>query len=323
MSVGDRIAASAESPPMTITVVVPAFNAARYLPEALASVAGQTSLPDEVLVVDDGSTDDTAAVAAAFAKTSPFPIRVWSRENGGAAAARNAGIREASGSWIAFLDADDVYEPGAIATFRRVHEAFPDVRWIGGDFSVVSADLSTVTRTSMREGERTYRLFEQAFETGSPVRLKTPWQAALGVCFTLASAMTVRRDVLLGAGGFEESLPVDEDYQMWIRLARTCDFVFVPEHIYRYRRHGESLTRQERAPCLWRKRAFRQLAERFAFERDDPVLKRRLAEFELSDAAYFLKRGEMAQGLRCLAAAMRERPGAVTELPRLAKSVLG
>ena len=88
-----------------ISVVIPAYNAARFLPRCLASVFAQTLKPDEVIVVDDGSTDDTAALAAALG------ARVISRPNGGLSAARNTGIQNASSEWIALLDADDLWAP--------------------------------------------------------------------------------------------------------------------------------------------------------------------------------------------------------------------
>ena len=90
---------------ITISVVIPAYNAAHFLPRCLKSVFAQTLKPAEVIVVDDGSTDDTAAVAAALG------ARVIGRQNGGISAARNTGIQNASGQWIALLDADDLWAP--------------------------------------------------------------------------------------------------------------------------------------------------------------------------------------------------------------------
>src|SRR5208337_4910913 len=90
---------------ITISVVIPAYNAERFLPRCFKSVFAQTLKPEEVIVVDDGSTDNTAAVAAALGAT------VVSQANSGVAAARNLGISHASGEWIALLDADDLWAP--------------------------------------------------------------------------------------------------------------------------------------------------------------------------------------------------------------------
>jgi glycosyltransferase involved in cell wall biosynthesis len=90
---------------MKISVVIPAYNAAAFLPRSIASVRAQTLQPVEVIVVDDGSTDDTTAVAAGLG------VRVITRTNSGPSAARNTGIQMASGDWIALLDADDRWSP--------------------------------------------------------------------------------------------------------------------------------------------------------------------------------------------------------------------
>jgi glycosyltransferase involved in cell wall biosynthesis len=92
---------------VTVSVVIPCYNAAPFLRETLESVLRQTRPAFEVLVIDDGSTDESVAIANAF----PHPVRVVSQQNGGECAARNRGLEEAAGEWVAFLDADDVWEP--------------------------------------------------------------------------------------------------------------------------------------------------------------------------------------------------------------------
>ncbi len=94
-----------------VAVVIPAYNAEKLLPRALRSVLTQTVAPREVLVVDDGSSDGTSDVARSFGA----PVRCIRQENAGAAAARNRGIAEATAEWIAFLDADDWWEPERLA----------------------------------------------------------------------------------------------------------------------------------------------------------------------------------------------------------------
>lgn len=94
-----------------ISVIIPVYNGERFLAEAIGSVLGQTLPPDEIIVVDDGSTDGTAAIATGLASTSPLPIRYVYQENRGPAAARNAGIKLAHGDFLAFLDADDLWVP--------------------------------------------------------------------------------------------------------------------------------------------------------------------------------------------------------------------
>ncbi|HWB13963.1 MAG TPA: glycosyltransferase family A protein [Pirellulales bacterium] len=163
----------AERRPATVSVVIPAFNAGRYLGDTLRSVLNQTYQPDEVLVIDDGSMDDTAEIGEKVGK----PVRVVRQANTGECGARNRGIEEAVGRWIAFLDADDVWEPtklerqmacveeaqgslgSGVQEIVCVHTGFrivgeeclvpdtpPDV--IRGDYSVKSLLLNPLVNTS-------------------------------------------------------------------------------------------------------------------------------------------------------------------------------
>ncbi len=112
-------------PRSTVTVVVPSYNRAHCLAETVDSILGQTVPPDEVIVVDDGSTDNTREVCARF----PAPVRYVHRPNGGTAAAKNTGMREARGELIAFLDADDIWHPTKLEVQLTLHAAHPEVRW--------------------------------------------------------------------------------------------------------------------------------------------------------------------------------------------------
>lgn len=103
----------------TVSVVIPAFNAESFLGEALDSVLGQTARPTEVIVVDDGSTDGTRALVRRYSDA----VRLVTQDNGGAARARNVGARQATGEWLAFLDADDVWLPEKLEKQLRLRNA--------------------------------------------------------------------------------------------------------------------------------------------------------------------------------------------------------
>src|ERR1035441_10508770 len=111
---------------MSISVVIPAYNAFAFIAETLDSVLQQTFPPDEILVIDDGSTDDTAAVAESFGP----PVRVFRRPNSRQGASRNFGVQQAVSEWIAFIDADDLWEPTKLE--RQMQDLF---RHAGADVS--------------------------------------------------------------------------------------------------------------------------------------------------------------------------------------------
>ena len=109
----------------TVSVVVPSYNRASCLEATVNSILGQTVPPTEIIIVDDGSIDDTAAVCSRF----PEPVRYVYRPNGGTAAAKNTGMREARGELIAFLDADDLWDPIKLETQIALHAAHPEIGW--------------------------------------------------------------------------------------------------------------------------------------------------------------------------------------------------
>jgi glycosyltransferase involved in cell wall biosynthesis len=191
----------------TVTVVIPTFNSASLLPAAIASVRSQQWPNLDLIVVDDGSTDETEQVLDALARDGGL---CWFRQdNAGAAAARNRGIKAATGDWIAFLDADDVWLPDKLATqFEALEKA-------GADFSF------TDSRLRFANGEE--------HDLPCPV-LTGPLMPQLmtGSLFGTPTVV-VRRRCFERVGYFDEQLRTGEDWDMWLRLASAFTHAWVPE----------------------------------------------------------------------------------------------
>lgn len=210
-----------------VSVITPAWNAADYIGATLASVQAQTFEDWEWLIVDDGSTDQTAAVVRQAA-VRDSRIHVLQQANAGPSAARNRAMRAASGAYFAFLDSDDVWEPQFLEVQMSVFGAYPET------------DLVTAT----------------AWNRGGPFDGQ-PTRAPLDGCpllsldemirdETAVFIMTVfRRTVFEAIGGFDESQWTSEDYDFWLRAAQ-AGFVFRrnPAPLGWYRIRGESLSRQ-------------------------------------------------------------------------------
>ncbi len=204
-----------------VSVVIPCFNQAHYLAEAIESALAQTLPPAEVVVVDDGSEDNSFAVAGRYER-----VKRMRQQNKGVAAARNVGWRASAGEYLAFLDADDRLLPEALevgvgALARRPNVAFASglSRDIGDDGQVI-------------EGLR------------QPVVAQDHYLRLLEDCFIWSgSSIVFRRSGLDEVGGFDESLVAADDYDLYLRLARLfpvfCHEVVVTE----YRRHGTNTTR--------------------------------------------------------------------------------
>lgn len=198
--------------PPAVSVVIPAYNAAWCVRKAIDSVLAQEFRDFEVLVVDDGSTDDTAAILAPYGDA----LRVVRQRNGGLSSARNAGIRESSAEFVAFLDADDWWLPGKLAKQVGLLRAEPTIGFV-----------STAARVEDPEG-RLVNVWSCTTCTGPFLpRLF----GANGDVAGSGSAVVVRRRLFDEVGGFDESLRSLEDVDMWMRLSSIAGYACIEEHL--------------------------------------------------------------------------------------------
>ena len=193
-----------------VSVIVPAYNGAWCVARAIDSVIAQTFPDFELIVVDDGSTDDTAAVLNAYGDR----LRVVRKTNGGLSSARNAGIAAARGHHVAFLDADDWWLPDKLAFQVALMEANPELVF-----------CSTAARIESPDGEV---LGEWACGR-SPLSTLEAIFAANAFVAGSGSAVLARRDVFTRTGGFDEHLRSLEDIDMWMRLAAIGGYACVPQ----------------------------------------------------------------------------------------------
>lgn len=240
----------------SISVVIPTYNRAAWLPATVESVLQQTRPADEILVVDDGSRDDTEAVCRAF----PAPVRYVRQANAGVSAARNRGVREARGEWIAFLDSDDLWEPAKLEVQEAAHAAAPEAGWsitecvlVDGEGRPVEGGDGLASAVPVfRENGRTSRewfaraLREVAVESAGGRHTAFAGDA-YGLLFhgnvVLPSAAMVRRDLFLESGGFDEELRVAEDTELFHRLAAASPMAVVMSPLLRWRvGHDDRLT---------------------------------------------------------------------------------
>jgi glycosyltransferase involved in cell wall biosynthesis len=204
-----------------IAIVIPTFNCAAHLPAALASIAAQTWKPTRTIVVDDGSTDGTAALLAERAARGE--LTVITIANAGPAAARNAGVRAADEEFVAFLDADDTLEPDALRVMAEALLASPDAGFCITDVARVYADHVEARNGRPPEGDLRLAILRANFVEGGGL---------------------FRRSVLLEAGLFDESLRIFEDWELYIRIIDGgVRPVYVAGTWYRYVVRPNSLTR--------------------------------------------------------------------------------
>lgn len=225
---------------MDISVVIPVYNRAAYIKKALDSVIRQTCPPAEIVVVDDGSTDETQSVLATYRDI--YVIR--HNTNRGVSAARNSGIKEAKGEWIAFLDSDDLWTQNKLETNVVFHEENPHYLI----FQNQEVWIRNGRRVNPKKKHRKYagRIFRQS----------------LPMCIISPSAVMVHREVFNDVGFFDESFPVCEDYDLWLRITPRYEVGLDPnEGTIKYGGHDDQLSRQLPAMDIWRIRSMEKQLE--------------------------------------------------------------
>lgn len=224
------------SPAPLVSIVIPTHNHARFLGEAIESALAQGSVAAEIIVVDDGSADDPAAVV------SRHPgVRLIRQKNAGLAAARNTGWRAASGAFVVFLDADDRLLPGALEANLRLHSANPGCAFVYGRYRLIGAD-GTVRKEPLLV----------------PIGADPFARFLRGNAVGMHGTVMYRRDCLEESGGFDPALLACEDYELYLRLSRTHKVACGPEFIADYRMHGRNMSRRYPFMLDWALAALRR-----------------------------------------------------------------
>ena len=203
-----------------VSVVIPCYNGSRFLREAIESVLGQTWRAAELVVVNDGSTDDTAAVARSYEQ-----VRYIEQRNQGAPAARNAGMRSSTGEFLVFLDADDRLQPHALAAGVESLRANPEWAFVSGDVRVIAENGSPqyVPTHRPRPGDPYIQLLRSNY-------IWTP------------GVVMYRREIVERANGFMTWAGASADYELNVRLARRFPIGRHRQVILDYRQHPSSMS---------------------------------------------------------------------------------
>jgi len=181
-----------------ISVIIPTYNRAAFIARAIDSVLAQTHKADEIIVVDDGSTDTTQEILAGYHDS----IQIITQTNHGVSSARNSGIKAAKGRWICLLDSDDVWHPAKLERQKAYHDKHPSCK---------------ISHTQ-----------EQWIRNGKKIRQKAYHDKPQGWCFDenlcfckiAPSTIMIEKEVFAKVGLFDERLKVCEDYDLWLRILR-------------------------------------------------------------------------------------------------------
>src|SRR4030095_16183140 len=223
--------------PAPVSAVIPAHNHEAFIAEAIESVHAQTLPVAEILLIDDGSTDQTGEIAQRMG------VRVIRQPNAGLAANRNRCVRESTQPWIAFLDSDDVWEPEKIETQMRIAESDPEIALVTCDYSTF--DGEQILAASVLEGfVDGYRAQSKTECEGGAIIEKLD-ESFTGVAYFLVpSLMMVRREVLEQTGLFDESLFNAEDFDCFMRVWAKSKLGFADQVLVKRRDHADTQSRR-------------------------------------------------------------------------------
>lgn len=207
-----------KNPPMNseFSVVIPLYNKEREIAATLDSVLSQRLAPLEIIVIDDGSTDNGPAIVRNY--DSPL-VRLLTQPNAGVSAARNRGVQEAAGKYIAFLDADDRWRPEYLGKMAELIARYPGCGAYSAAFDIVSGNQVYPNKNPGKEG-----IVEDFFREAMNSYILQP------------SATVIPRSILLSEGGFPEGMKIGEDLYLWIKLASNHKICFTPENLVLYSR---------------------------------------------------------------------------------------
>ena len=241
-----------------ISVIIPTYNAERYIQQTIDSVLNQSFSDLEVVVVDDGSTDRTCELVEAY----PQRVRLFRQRNQGVCRARNHGLSHARGEFICFLDHDDFWHPEKLSMQVPFLDADTEVGVVFSTFQPWTADAQGDFAPAIS-------LLAAPLVSGVDERF-SGWiyHEFLMDCWALTSTALIRASALHQVGAFDESLPYSEDWELWIRLSRQCKFVKLKANLVLYRQHASQGSRMAR-PIDYRTRLLQQSQERWGLASRD------------------------------------------------------
>lgn len=219
-----------------ISIIIPTFNRGDYLFRAIKSVFSQSYKNYELIIVDDGSTDNTLELLAPLIKSNE--IKYYKQENSGVSSARNLGIKNSSGDLVSFLDSDDEWLPNKLQEQINFLAANPHIKIVYGDEQWI---------------RRGIRVNQKAFHKKSGGKI---FKACVEQCLIAPSSVLLQRSLIDEMGGFDDNFIVCEDYDLWLKISSTYEIGFIAHAlIIKHGGHEDQLSTKYVAMDFWRLKA--------------------------------------------------------------------
>lgn len=269
---------------ISISYVIPCFNAGNYLLESVESILNQIGdfCIEEIIIVDDRSSDSSTLRALEILRANPLIKIITNTRKKGPAGARNTGISAVRAEWIAFHDADDLVGSDGLASRVNALKIFPDAEWIAGDVTDIDSEGRGDGLGRIAANLNFYCALRKAYEDSYPVRLEKPVKTFIEQAPTNMIVPLIRTDLVRKIGGFDESVPGQEDLHFYFRLAKNADFIFVPKIVSAYRKHQNNTTSSRDKTMRWELAVLDDFLGRQDFQEYHALIKKRAYRVALS-----------------------------------------
>lgn len=270
------------NPNPLVSIVIPTFNAAQFIRETMQSVLAQTYQRYEIIVVDDGSTDNTKDILTEFKSL----ICLFQQENRGPSAARNAGIKAAKGEYICFLDADDLWPPEKLVVQLEFFESHPEIAFVSADHQDFSDDQ--VERPTFLEMKK--KTFGEVLVTEVP--LQDAFSKLIHENFISTPTVMMKKSSLDVTGLFDESLWSVEDRDLWLRVAASFNLACLPNVLCKRRVHQTNISLQSELTLFSRIKVIEKNWKHFPTLVPEKVWRNELAGLYCQLGYVLLKKGQ-------------------------------
>lgn len=269
-----------------ISVIIPVYNGEKYIRAALETVSNQTVRPYEVIIVDDGSKDKTVALIRKYILDNNLPtefIKIVSQKNAGAGAARNTGLTNVSGEWVAFLDSDDSWDLDKIKKVKAQIAEHPECNMLAHDeiwHYIDEGGIKKHTRLSDKyDADRDF--FVQLYQGN----------------FLSTSSLVIKKQLLDIVGLFDNTLQPAEDYGLWMRLSRYGKLIFLPEPLTTYIVRNDSISsaveKRYNAEIRICKENYKELVNRVGNDKAIGIAIKRMYKIHLIEAYLAARAGRL------------------------------